>query len=450
MTSYSSQGGHVSFMTQAAEGTFPAGFAAGAVSMLLRSGALATNRDLLVPDPEIGGGRDVPDAYLGAVHWSGDYEFYGRMRALPTLLYAVMGLKATGPAGTSDVQTLTVTGGPTGGTFTLTYGADTTAPIAYNADAATVQAALAALASVGIGNVYVTGGPFPGSAMTVTFTGELNGTATLLTADSAALTGGAAPTVTVAHTTTGASVTGPGYQHTFWPSDAAELPFVAIEEAVGAGLEVFRYTDAVINTMHLECDANGYLMGTAGVIAKTQVAGSTPLTAAEVQSSLDVSPMTVGTNITATYNGVTLPAKSFKFDLNNNFADDDYRLGSFFLGDLTPKRREITVGVHIREQSSDLWRQASYGQAAATTPGGVTTKQGLQITMQTYELLGGVTPSTPFGITLNFPKAVLKPYSLAASGDDIIESDLEFQILRPQSNLPGMWAYVTNDQADVR
>lgn len=447
---YSSQGGHVSLMTQAAQGTFPAGFNAGAVSMLLRSGALSTSRDLLIPDAEIGGGRDIPDAYLGAVHWSGDYEFYGRMRALPTLLYACLGLKASGPAGTQDIVTLAVTGAPTGGTFTLTYGAQTTAALPYNADAATVQAALWALSTIGDGDVYVTGGPFPATSMALTFTGAMNGTVTAVTA-TPTFTGGTTPAITVTHTATGVSATPPGaaFRHVLTPSDGAQLPFVAIEEAIGAGLEVFRYTDAVINTMHLECDANGYLMGTAGVIAKTQVAGSAPLTAGQIQSGLDGTPMMVGTNITATYNGVALPAKSFSFDFNNNFEEDDYRLGSFFIGDLTPKRREITVGVHIRESSSALWRQASYGQAAAVGPGGITTKQGLNIVCQTYELLPGVTPNTPYTLEMNFPKAVLKPYSLTASGDDIIESDLEFQILRPVTNQPAVFTNVTNDRATI-
>lgn len=50
--------------------------------------------------------------------------------------------------GTTEVQSITITGGPTGGTFTLTYGGLTTAAIAYNATAATVEAALAALANL--------------------------------------------------------------------------------------------------------------------------------------------------------------------------------------------------------------------------------------------------------------------------------------------------------------
>src|SRR3954465_8763162 len=51
-------------------------------------------------------------------------------------------------AGTNEVQTITVTGTPTGGTFTLTYSTQTTAAIAYNATAAAVQTALEALSNI--------------------------------------------------------------------------------------------------------------------------------------------------------------------------------------------------------------------------------------------------------------------------------------------------------------
>jgi hypothetical protein len=173
------------------------------------------------------------------------------------------------------------------------------------------------------------------------------------------------------------------------------------------------------------------------------------LTAAELAAKIDETPMVVGTNITITYNGVSLPGKSFNFDITNNFEDDDFRLGSFFIGDLTPKRREATVGVTIRETSSALWRQGSYGTSAASTPGGLVTKQGLVITMSTYEALPGVSPTSPYMLTLNFPTAALKPYTLDASGDDIIESDLEFQIMRPATYRPLMYAYVQNDATTI-
>lgn len=103
----------------------------------------------------------------------------------------------------SETQTLTMTGTPTGGTFTLTFSGQTTSAIAYNATAATVQTALEALSSVGSGNVTCAGGPLPGSPITVAFKGELASTdVPLMTANSASLTGGTSPTMTPS--TTGA------------------------------------------------------------------------------------------------------------------------------------------------------------------------------------------------------------------------------------------------------
>ena len=73
--------------------------------------------------------------------------------------------------GTNEIQTVTIGGSPTGGTFTLSVGGQTTSPLAYNATGATVEAALEALSTVGSGNVTVTGdGPY-----TIEFIGTLAG-----------------------------------------------------------------------------------------------------------------------------------------------------------------------------------------------------------------------------------------------------------------------------------
>lgn len=106
--------------------------------------------------------------------------------------------------GTNEVQTITITGTPTGGDFTLTYDGQTTGNIAYNADAATVQAALEALSNIGAGDVSCGGGALPGSAVTVTFQGALAATnVAQMTADDSGLTGGSTPEVTVATITAG-------------------------------------------------------------------------------------------------------------------------------------------------------------------------------------------------------------------------------------------------------
>lgn len=61
-----------------------------------------------------------------------------------------------GAAAQDCVQNLNL-GGATGGTFTLTFGANTTPALAFNITAAQLQTALEALASIGSGNVLVTG-----------------------------------------------------------------------------------------------------------------------------------------------------------------------------------------------------------------------------------------------------------------------------------------------------
>lgn len=110
-----------------------------------------------------------------------------------------------------EVQTLTVTGTPTGGTYTLSFGGQTTATIPYNATAAQVRTALEALSTIGTGNVTTAGGAHPGTPITVTFTGALaNTNVAQMTANSAGLTGGSTPTVTPTTSTAGAADLGTG------------------------------------------------------------------------------------------------------------------------------------------------------------------------------------------------------------------------------------------------
>lgn len=110
------------------------------------------------------------------------------------------GYSGRGPdvPGTSEVQTVTITGAPTGGDFTLTFSAQTTGAIAFNAAAATVQTALNGLTNLdGVTVSGSAGGPY-----TVTFPADM-GDVAQMTADGTGLTGGTDPDVTVATTTPG-------------------------------------------------------------------------------------------------------------------------------------------------------------------------------------------------------------------------------------------------------
>lgn len=292
---------------------------AGVVAMIT-AGVMEPKRELLITDPEIGGGRDVVDALLGTVSYSASYEGYARPDSLLTFLNACLG----------------------------TTSKTSNSPVA------------------GVNEFMVE------------------------------------------------------------PVDSASLPFLSIEEKIADGFDVFHYRDAVVNTLKLEADANGYLKFSAGLISKFGIGGQS----AAPSPLPDISPLIVGTNILVSYNGVNLPGKSFSLEINNNFADDDFRLGSLFLNDLTAKRREVNATFGIRETSSALWRQAVHGVSSSpSVTSGLTTKQPLVITASAYDVIG-VTAQV-YKITITIPNFTLKPYSQKVSGDDILDSDIEGSAVRP-------------------
>jgi hypothetical protein len=115
---------------------------------------------------------------------------------------------------TTEVQTATISGSPTGGTFILNVTIDgveyPTSAIPYNATAAQVQAALEAIEAVGPGNVAVArGGSAPNYVYTITWQRGLSNVAVTMT-DTSSLTGGTTPDVAIA-TTTAANAKGGMY-----------------------------------------------------------------------------------------------------------------------------------------------------------------------------------------------------------------------------------------------
>lgn len=104
-------------------------------------------------------------------------------------------------SGTNEVQSIEIDDDVDGGTFTLTYGGQTTGALAWNASAAVVEAALEALSTLGLGTATVTDSS---PIWTVTFTGSLASTnVSMISGNGASLTGGDATTVAVAETVAG-------------------------------------------------------------------------------------------------------------------------------------------------------------------------------------------------------------------------------------------------------
>lgn len=129
-----------------------------------------------------------------AMRWLRDYDFRSVQDRSLVDVYAGTNIVADGL--TNETQLATVTGGPTGGTFTLTWSGQTTAAIPYNASAGVVQGALNDLSNVRVGDVLVTGPA--GGPYSVHFTNTLKGQdVAAMTASGASLTGGTTPGVTI-------------------------------------------------------------------------------------------------------------------------------------------------------------------------------------------------------------------------------------------------------------
>lgn len=114
-------------------------------------------------------------------------------------------------AGTDEIQVLTPGGTISGGTWTITVLGGTTSALAFNASAATIQAALRAAIAAGTGtpadkavgdSLTVTGGPISTGAVTITYDGELGQDVAQATVNTASLTG-SSPTLTPSTSTPG-------------------------------------------------------------------------------------------------------------------------------------------------------------------------------------------------------------------------------------------------------
>jgi len=163
----------------------------------------------------------------------------------------------------NEVQTLTITGTPTGGTFVITFDGQTTTALAYNASTAVVQAALQALPNIGSGNVTVAGGALPGTAITMTFVGEMAGKRQTLATVYASLTGGTSPAAAITLTTTGKPAAGYWDSYDDALSDGREIARALLRYPTrtdGKGRHYYG-TEAVSDNFYFAFTAEAYYKG---------------------------------------------------------------------------------------------------------------------------------------------------------------------------------------------
>lgn len=180
-------------------------------------------------------------------------------------------------AGTAEVQTVTPTT-VTAGTFTLTIVnpvtgiSRTTAPIAFNATAAVIQAALEALDNVDAGDILAAGGPINTTAVTLTFYGQFIGNPAQMTVSNTGLTG------TLAVTTTTAGVAGAADGRQLLASIVGICNTWVPWQLVERDVEVAVAYEAVgVQAWCIEYDANGLPITLTNTTRNQMLGGVTPI-----------------------------------------------------------------------------------------------------------------------------------------------------------------------------
>jgi len=222
------------------------------------------------------------------------------------------------------------------------------------------------------------------------------------------------------------ALSGAAYEHTFTP--AATLPWYTILERISETYETFRTTDCKVNSLELTCDANDYLKATA------EIFGITPESDVSIGSpSPETTPPFLYGGATITIDGSSFLPKTVGISLTNNLEDDDFRVGSLYRGDLSEKRRELTLSATIRPANSDLFKKAVWGSATASLA--QNTKSNIAVTYkwESYEVIG--TTAYKYRLELAIPVAVIVPFRTEPSGDDILEHDLEIQAAKGTDSL---------------
>ena len=223
--------------------------------------------------------------------------------------------------GTAGVQTVSITGTPASGTFTLIWNGLTTAPIVYNAAATVVATALNAVAGfTGGSQITATGGPLP-TAVLLTFPARLKQAP--IVGSAAGLTGGTTPTVTVTQTTPGIqsapaafAVPGAGWLDAGWcdPKGFDLKSAVSSTDIKGFG------TFAVLDTIVTEMKKTGDI-----VFLETNP------TVLAIYNSLPIGSVTVGTDgsmAVATGNPAATKYAAYFLTNNANGSGSSYYLPS--------------------------------------------------------------------------------------------------------------------------
>ena len=335
-------------------------------------------------------------------------QAYIRLNEVGVWFKSLIGAQTSSAFGNTSSQVVTITGTPTGGTFTLTYGDQTTAPIAYNAAAAAVEAALEALSNLGPSDVTVTGsagGPYTVTFPTLPDPGYPNGIIApfQLTSSGALLTGGTNPAVVITNTASVANA----YRHRWLGGVQRGLP---LSLKFYNGLYWRRMLGCRMNTANVQFMGDGLCMIDMELIGPASVKISTPTIPAESDAYqiLDAPMQSV------VVDGVLeADADRMAFNISNNLTqrsvmDGSTSAGRTRYGDFTV---EVDGMVDYPDYAGSLYEAFENNTSIGSLE---------LVAVDDLHTVGTVTPFNPY-IVLRLPTPVLSDMTEGDDGGELVQ-----------------------------
>lgn len=214
------------------------------------------------------------------------------------------------------------------------------------------------------------------------------------------------------------------FQHTFTPG---AMSYLTVESRWGLTDAIRRFRDVLVNELTIEVNPNERATLSASCVGMRETWQASP-TAVTYPA---VDPVGHGATSAIALGGLgTYRFASATVGIANNLSDDEFVIGSRFLGDLTPGAQEITVGGEIRlgnntPSLTELYRAALYGAPDATEPAGLEPfSTDAALTIASPKLIGAST-TEKYRAVFTMPHLVIAGFPLEASGADPLGATIE-------------------------
>ena len=319
----------------------------------------------------------------------------------------------------NEIQSVTITGAPTGGTFTLTS-TGATSNIPFDATALQVQSALEGIAAIGEGNVIVTGAA--GGPFTVTFTGALTGTnVATMTEDHTNLTGGTTPGVTVASVQNGAAGI-VGSRHIGTIANRSDAKWLTAIHSYGEGAERFelRATDARIEQFVIEANTRGVMATLAGLGIKESAAAGNETGSLENEAMILPSQGACTINIEG--QAFTTSLRGLRFLISNPTDKNEQNLFALERSNLPSTGIECGFSAQGLDLTRDVYKQLNWGGVAGVGPVANAVSGDITFRFQSAEKIP--TDNVPWEFEITIPRCEFRMGNFQARGRDLIRFDL--------------------------